>query len=381
VSPEILVRPIPGGCAYRLPQRPLPAALWLRVNHGLGNAELLKAPVLRLLSCLFGSLSTRTTVEVDGNELRWQEWFGPFRTERKRPLALVRKVVIHRLRTEPLPSPPVTATGPREECHAPELGALEVVCGGAQNLVVGRGYPVSCLSALAAELAGKLQVPHEVAASDAAPPRAVSFAGVFTGLKDEDTFDEPAPPPDNRWLAETEGKVLHLTLPAAGYRRDGNAVIVVLALFFLAAPLLLAFAPGRGGQPSPVERVVVCLVSLALSAVSWSCARYHAKRVQTLTVDENGLVYQSTGPVGGNSHKEWRRGEIAAVRVGPSLSRWVTQSGPRRRGVYVIQTDGRQVHVVETDRTPEMRWLATVLRQALGVPPVAAPRPPRSRKT
>lgn len=79
----------------------------------------------------------------------------------------------------------------------------------------------------------------------------------------------------------------------------------------------------------------------------------------TLSVRAELLVVTEMTPRGRVRH-EWRRQEIAAIRCGSAD--WHDRS---RKELQVYLRDGRLAGILRGRETDELRWLATVLRQAL----------------
>jgi hypothetical protein len=319
------------------------------------------------ICCLY----TRSQVEVDGNELRIQEWYGPIKTELKRPVPYLRKLVVHYLGAAPDRQQQAAGiwTNPEtvlDETGEPKFGVLELVCEGAQNLFIAHTYPRPWLLAWAAELAARLQVPHEAAPRESDPPVLIPFLNITTVLEDRDTFDEPTAPPDNRWRSHAEGSVLTLMLPPLGYWRDGNWFGLLFGGFFLFIALSMGITALANAAQDPAG-ILFALIPLAVSLIAFGIVHRRANTVLTLTVSEEGLIYLREGPLMANRHQVWHRGDIAAVRIGHPRT---SQRGVERKAVYILEPGGKEVWLIESNRVQEMRWLATVLRKTLGVPPV-----------
>jgi hypothetical protein len=398
---EITVQAIPGGCAYRLPWRDVPPVLWKVVGQLGAVGAIAVGIAVGLFYILFGGgkdsfvftmgifvtalgllavgaavcfLYTRCVLEADGNELRLQDWYGPIKTELKRPLPMIRKVVTHYLVIgKPKEGEYVTPETPLDEAGEPKYGALEIICEGAQNLFTAHTYPRPWLLCLGAELANRLQVPHEVAPLDGDPPQMISFFPLTNLLEDSDTFDEPTPPPDNAWLAHVNEGVLTLTLPPPGFLREGNGFSLLFGGFFF----LLGFAFLLSAIPRVIQEPTGLLFPLILLGTSAGFLIFGYRRAYssvTLTVNADQLHCHRVGPLGMNKHETWVRGEIAALRVGPGKQG--REKGVDRKAVYLHLAGGKQQWLVETARAQDMRWVATILRKTLDVPAVAQPAQP-----
>ncbi len=89
-----------------------------------------------------------------------------------------------------------------------------------------------------------------------------------------------------------------------------------------------------------------------------------ARRRATLTCASRALTVEQQG-LFGKKVRQWRPGEIAAVRAGPS------GMAVNNQPLFELQlhpANGRKVGLLTGRPEPELRWLASELRQALGVP-------------
>jgi hypothetical protein len=89
-----------------------------------------------------------------------------------------------------------------------------------------------------------------------------------------------------------------------------------------------------------------------------------ARRRATLQIESGSLSVTQTG-LFGTKQREWRRGDIAAVRADASGME------VNNRPVIELQihpVTGRKTGFFAGRDTDELRWIATELRKALGVP-------------
>jgi hypothetical protein len=110
------------------------------------------------------------------------------------------------------------------------------------------------------------------------------------------------------------------------------------------------------------------LVSGVLAAVlvGWVVRRAGCRT--TLRADEKGLAVVRSGPLLHPQRQEWARAGMTALRLGPAVP---AAHGGKGFALRVHTRDGRAVNVLTGDDDAELRWLATVLREALHLPAVS----------
>jgi hypothetical protein len=355
-----------GGLRYRLPRRMTRRLVSQAIKMALLGAGLLAAGISLCVWAgsplgfglsvsgflmLAGSpfvLTTRAAVEVSSARVILTEWFGPFPAQRIRPRGHLRQLVVHRLREGDGADPPPN-------------GVIEVVCAGSQMLWFAAGYPTEWLTALAGRLGQHCQVPWaEDPEHDSAPVTVVpSF---LNPIRDEDTFDQPVQPVNSGVVVEEkEDGLTVLRVPPDGRAGPLAAVPCVLAPLFIFAGVVL----GGDVLPWPLPLVV----PLVLVAPVFALFFWHGwSRWTVLAASEEGLGVLRTGGPFRPWERFWPRAQIAAVRTGPG------SGGARGQNVYQVGvhfTDGKEFGLCCGRAQDELRWLATVLRQTLHVPPVA----------
>jgi hypothetical protein len=364
---EISVGETAGGLRYRLPRRSTARLRVQAVKMALVGAGLLAVGIglfvwaglflgfgligtgfFMLVASPFG-LTTRSSTDVTPGRLVLTEWFGPVPVQRIRPHRLVRRFVVHRLREG-------------DGAEPPPNGVIEVVCEGAQTLWFAAGYPYEWLTALAARLGQDCQVHwSEDSHTDSPPVKVVPF--FLTHIRDEDTFDQPVQPIASQVILEGKPDGLTVLRVPPGHFFQGPAVLL-LVLF----PIGMLLGMKVGGQflPWPLS-VLMPLVVLAAAAVPLV---WHARsRWTVLAASAEGLGVLWTGGPFKPCEKYFPRAQIAAIRVGAG-----SNGGGRNqdiRELYIYFTDGKQFGLFCGRAHDELRWLATVLRQTLQVPPVA----------
>jgi hypothetical protein len=311
---------------------------------------------------------TRCTAEVGPDKLVLREWQGPFPLERERPLDRVRGLVVH-----PLPG----AAAEAGAVIATADGVIEVVCEGVQPVWWGHGYPQALLAPLAKDLAARCRVASRAAARDESPAAPPPF--VEPPLRDSDSADVAEQPARSRAVLHRSPGGVTLTLPPAGYWGNERAVAMwALAIFWGLGPSGMAVMIGvdvlRHGLQYPwLWGFVAALLAVVPGVVLF--VYENAERRTTLAVRGGRLTRIKTSPVFGPERLTWRREEILALRTATSKG----GKGPPSVAVTVYPAGGEPVKLMESIEQQEMGWIATVLRQELGVPTVPGqPAPPVS---
>jgi hypothetical protein len=338
-----------------------------RVACGLGAFVLVGFGGLLAVSAA-GLLVQRSAVEVGPGELRVRWRTGLLSSDRSWPIANIRNLVTRRLFVEPGVA----------EAEAP--GLIEVVGEGATSFRFGLWYPVGLLQPLAQELAQRLNVPEEPGDALAKPPPLLPGDGTTRSddeeIPEEETADKGKQPAESRALLERGDGEVTITLPPPGCRYDRPARVVrpfaVAAGTFAALNGLavLSLAVDRAASPEEVAGLTECLlVSTAVAALLgvWVVRRAGCRTI--LRASANGLTVVRSGLLRLPRRQEWPRDQVAAVRLGPAVPQ---PYGGKGLALRLILRDGRSLNILTGDDEVELRWLATVLRQALGV--TAVPR-------
>jgi hypothetical protein len=343
---------------------------WVRevgVARGLGGLILVGLGGL-LANAALSLFVQRASVEVGPGELRCRRRMGLMVTERAWPITGVRRLVTRRLA--------VGSGVPQEEAR----GQIEVVGDGETSCHFGEGYPVTLLRPLAQELADRLRVPEEAgdapSASPEAPPRPETTGRGDEDVPEEDVADREKPPVWSRAVLEQADAGLTLTLPPTGWPGDRTtqavlpfavAAGVFVLLNALAAVRLAVAGPGDGPGAAGVAAWLLGSGAPASVLALWLARR--ARRRTTLLVTEAALAVVRSGSLLRERRQEWPRAEMVALRLGPAVP---SPRGGKGFALRLWLRDGRAVNVLTGDDEAELRWLATVLRQALHVPAVAA---------
>src|SRR5207244_7320191 len=107
---------------------------------------------------------------------------------------------------------------------------------------------------------------------------------------------------------------------------------------------------------------------LAVIAAVGACLFHVCRRWTVLMVGDEGLSVVKTGGLLGPRERHWPRTVIAAIRRSLSPAR---RRAEELCTLYVYFQNAKKVGFCWGHDLDELAWLATVLREALRVPPVA----------
>jgi hypothetical protein len=235
---------------------------------------------------------------------------------------------------------------------------LEVGCEGSQSLWFAIGYPCDLLSSLAAELAERYALPALEEPRDL--PAGVKIEPLFMSrVRDEDTFDRPDRPAGSTIVVEQANGLMVFRVPP-GPLPDAVPVLGLLTLFLAVFALFI----GQKILPPPLPP----LLPLAVLAAT-GCGLLHVLRRWTvLAVSCESLSVLRTGGPLPPRERHWPRAAIREIRMDLSPARRRTEEVCT---LNVYFHGGKKAGMCWGREKEELAWLATLLRQALHVPPVA----------
>ena len=182
---------------------------------------------------------------------------------------------------------------------------------------------------------------------------------------------------------------VRFVVPPAGFRHPDVRRYFLYALGYLAVGLgvggFLAFMQedaGNGfGELLSFVWLVPAVMGLGVFGGVEEAVR-RARRHATLSVVGDTLTLRQTNPYGTRG-QEWPRRRIADVRLGDTLAGRAINPRTRRAvldkadptwELHIHLTGGELVRLFDGYGDAELQWLATALRRALGVLPLAATR-------
>jgi hypothetical protein len=319
--------------------------------EGWGRAALiLWGLILGPLTLLFlldgyGKRYGRPTVRADHHRLQFREALLARWSARDRPLPAVVRFVVH----------------PIED----DLGVLEVVSDDVQPYWFADGYPLPMLRDLADSLARHCdrRRQHPVPVEDGPPVSESKLAAVLAAsARDEEAADLKERPTMTRWEVTRSPDGVMLVQPPC--RQEGlRWILAVLVCGALGVGVLIAGTLWSREQPTGVSGMVLLLASVG-SAVYGLHAGTRERRV---TARDGQLRWGESSRVVRRRPRQWSVDELRALRVfhhGGGGPRWTLRLHTR---------DGLSHDLYASADGAEVRWLASELRGALGVPAVERP--------
>lgn len=292
-------------------------------------------------------LAGRTRLVVTRDRLTVTQVAGPIRRSSK-----IRVSQIHRLEfrapARDNPARPAPA-------WLANLGGLTAQLKNGKSRQLLLGYPSDWIEPVAEELTGFLRLGGATVSVERVEMKHDTDAAVVV----EEVVSKPV---DTRVRMESHANGLVMEVPPSGLRRGARGLFVFGLCWCGALGLITWLARASSGPPLGVYLffAVFWLIGAAMLATSLSLARRRATLTcasRALTVEQQGLF--------GKKVRQWRSGEIAALRAGPS------GMAVNNQPLFELQIHpvvGRNVGLLTGRPEPELRWLASELRQALGVP-------------
>jgi hypothetical protein len=303
-------------------------------------------PLVLGLLVLFG----RCRVEWKEGRLRSAEVLGPFWWTRRLPRQPLRRLAV--------------VAAPSGEGQAPPRG-LRGLAGlfaeyeGGARKIVALAYPRDWLLALARELEALAGARGLVGA-----PVEVELVERWTP-EDEAETDVSEQPGDSQVRLEEWSSGLRLTVPPAGLWRGSKGLFffaLVWCAFMTVFTVGVAVGSFDGEGPAWVPVVFISVFwafGLGLLAVAVNMGR----RTAVITVEGGRLLVEVRGLFGG-TRREWDAGELLAVRADSGFE-------VNDRPVLELQVhpaEGKRWGMLAGRDDDELRWMATRLREALGLP-------------
>ncbi len=282
--------------------------------------------------------------------LKVSDSVGPFGWPRRMPRAAIRKFEVK-----------VGISSNGQQATAGPLAALAMLMVEFEKgkpRIVAVGYPREWLEAIATDLSAR------AGSSQSAPPQIEVTDARENPPQFQDVLEKPA---ESKVVIQRQSASIVLEVPPAGLRKGSFGLFFFAILWCL---FMVVFTAGMvfGKQDHPAKDFWPLLlflagfwaVGLGLMAVAVNLGRRRA----TLTAGKSGLTVVQSG-LFGVKRREFRRADIAAIRAGAS------RVEVNHRPVPELQIDpvtGKKVGLLLGRDAAELRWMATELRSALGVP-------------
>ncbi|MCC5829168.1 MAG: hypothetical protein JJU36_06940 [Phycisphaeraceae bacterium] len=308
-------------------------------------------------------------IVVDGKRLIYTERVGPLRKSWWRPL---QRITSLRITSDIFPTtrhstPPLPFRTPVRSAH----GAIFVDCKMPHRgaFLLAPGYPSELVEALAHYLAAQLHI-DDAAHAERRPftPKVKVVDG--TAPLSADIHDQPS---DSKVVVEHAAGGITLTIPPEGVWRGTNGLMFFAVVwnafvgFFIlamAVSLLTGTATSSNGNSPDPWIIALFMIPFVGAGIGTLLGAMHmGRRVAIIDVHGNVLLITQKGIFGIRqwiwSHKDVRNvmvdvSSISANRK-PLMQLQVHLATGRKHGFFT----GRELD--------ELRWMATTLRQALGI--------------
>jgi hypothetical protein len=296
---------------------------------------------LLLLLDGYGKRYGRPRVRADRHRLRFWEALLARWSARDRPLPAVVRFVVHPIEND--------------------LGVLEVVSDDVQPYWFADGYPLPMLRSLADCLARHCDRhrQHPVPVEDGPPVSESKLAALqAASARDEEAADRKERPTTTRW--EVTRSPVGVTLVQPPSRQEGlSFILAVLVCGALGVGLLIAGPSGTG-----VSGVVLLLAGVGAAVYGL----HVGTRERRVTARDGQLSWgESSRVVPRRRPRRWSVDDLRALRA------FHRSGGGLRWELHLHTRDGLSHHLYASADGDEVRWLATELRGALGVPAVERP--------
>jgi hypothetical protein len=377
------------GVKYRLPLRPLGSYRWLGVFLILFGIAMAALPtwgmsgmfqgilglqgnvawVFAIVTLLFDVpfvlaglamiafglllIHGRSSLEVTAVHLVSFEGIGSWGWTRRRPLDELRRLVVDRLTVK-------KNHKPIREGPLADLAALRAEFKTAKPLLVAPGYPHAWLRFVAEDIARRRPESGDTLGPTGKSAR-VQVVEEFN--EDADLRDYPEQPSGSRVEVEHHPTGVVLTVPSAGLWR-GSKGLFAFGLFwcafmavFTAIPFFAAFQDGMLIFVLFVIGFWGVGIGLLLAGINMG-----RRRAVLAVVDGTLMIYQTS--IFRAKRHEWSADALAEIRTGPSGME--VNEAPVLE-LQILPKQGKKVGLLAGRDVSELRWLATVLRCALGL--------------
>lgn len=314
---------------------------------------------------LFGG---RSVIELRNNLLIATQRSGPFRWRRKIPLDTIKKLQVKSSNVD------------RDQAKArTSLCALNVVKkdGGLYNLAWG--YPKPMLRALAKQLsagcesakgarlideAGGIEVEETMIGED----RLVDAIKQAKG-EGPDTLEfeaVPEQPADSTIIVEPHDAGVTITVPPVGMHKGGKGMygfsIVWNGFMLIVTTMWLLGGKQRGGEWFIILAVLSLFWTVGLSMLVATINAGRRRAILDVVGDTLLITRQN---IFGTKQQEIARDNIASIRRDKS---GVEVNDEPILNLQIRLHEGKKISMFSQLSDEELRWLAAVLREAMGVP-------------
>lgn len=264
-----------------------------------------------------------------------------------------------------------------------DLWLLSILTDRGKKVWLAPAHPRDVLASLADILAKQLALTAiQPAADDASeantstsPPVVAGPLPVIVEEREIPSRDVLEQPPDSRVRLERHPDGVTMTIPPLGVWRAVGGLIIMGLIFTTVGGIVTAGILGavlRGNPGVPIPAIAIGLVFFC-AGVGVTVGSVHAGRKKVvLAVVGNQFLTFETGPLG-SRRREFTGCDLLDIACGPSN---VSVNNKPLPQLQIVPAEGKPVGMLTGRDEAELKWIATVLRQPLGISGV----PPEYRK-
>jgi hypothetical protein len=174
-------------------------------------------------------------------------------------------------------------------------------------------------------------------------------------------------PPGSRVNVERHPDGVTITVPPLGLGKANGGIIflgllfVVIGGFLLVGSLVALF---QGNPKRPLGALIPGIVFFCVGGCFFLTSLHTGLKKVVLAVVGDKLLTFETGPLG-SRRREFTRADLCDIRCGPSNISVNKKPLPQ---LQIITHDKTHFGTLTSRDEIELKWIATVLRQALGIP-------------
>lgn len=363
----------------------------------LGFALLFLAPGVGLIWVALTVWIGGTRIHLDDRWVVVSEGVGPFRKRWKRELDDLAGVVVgmpqggvkhKRWRVDDIdPDRLTAATLPGMDGPRSAITLLRE--GGAEPLLVAPGYRHATLVPVAESIVDQLKADRRIALFErygdrpvllSAPLDAATPLSGLANLADDPAAEEahadgediPPQPAGSRCVLETRDHGLTVTVPPAGVLKGSKGLFVFSLIWTLfSLGVATAFGVAQLSDGASLDDLggllfvgAILLIFLTVGAVMLAWSIHLGRQRAILDVVGDRLLVSREGLLG-QKQEEFAADQIASLAIGPTG----TKVNDQPIHALIIRTHaGTTRKLLASLEDDEIRWIAAVLRVALGVP-------------
>ena len=323
-----------------------------------------------------GVTGGRSEIRITRDKLQAVERLGFWRFKRSRPIDKLRGFEVIHAPKDSLTSSRVQGKGSVQAIQfLSNLAAIKANSEGAKAMILAPGYPLELARELADHLAGRIdrQLDRKLVRDPDQPQLTVTVTDNAMGIEklqnvikatfsrtpaDDDLFEQPA---DSKIVFEPIDGGVSLRVPPAGLWK-GSGGLIYMAIFWLLITGVITLAMLASGDAPWLAFLFISVFWAVGVAMAVGAVRMGKRQAIIDVIGDTLLISETTGSR--TKQHEWTVDQIRSIHMGPSGME------VNNKPVMQLQIDpieGKKLGIFTNRDRDELRWLATTLRQALGL--------------